>query len=103
MDDKQLINESIKVADILAKELSFWKRLFIYACSVLLSVLIIFGILAYVYIYNTETTIETTTLEGNQNKYGTTGNDIQLLTSDLTNENIIKFLNDFHKTNNITN
>lgn len=103
MDDKQLINESIKVADILAKELSFWKRLFIYTCSVLLSVLIVFGILAYVYVYNTETTIETTTLEGNQNKYGTTGNDIQLLTSDLTNENIIKFLNDFHKTNNITN
>lgn len=87
----------------MAKELSFWKRLFIYACSVLLSVLIIFGILAYVYFYNTETVIETTTLEGNQNKYGTTGNDIQLLTSDLTNENIIKFLNDFHKTNNTTN
>ena len=103
MDDKEIINESIKVADVLAKELSFWKRLFIYACSVLLSVLIIFGILAYIYFYNTETVIETTTLEGNQNKYGTTGNDIQLLTSDLTNENIIKFLNDFHKTNNITN
>lgn len=103
MDDKEIINESIKVADVLAKELSFWKRLFIYACSVLLSVLIVFGILAYVYFYNTETVIETTTLEGNQNKYGTTGNDIQLLTSDLTNENIIKFLNDFHKTNNITN
>ena len=103
MDDKELINESIKVADVLAKELSFWKRLFIYACSVLLSVLIVFGILAYIYFYNTETVIETTTLEGNQNKYGTTGNDIQLLTSDLTNENIIKFLNDFHKTNNITN
>lgn len=103
MDDKEIINESIKVADVLAKELSFWKRLFIYACSVLLSVLIIFGILAYVYFYNTETVIETTTLEGNQNKYGTTGNDIQLLTSDLTNENIIKFLNDFHKTNNTTN
>lgn len=103
MDDKEIINESIKVADVLAKELSFWKRLFIYACSVLLSVLIVFGILAYIYFYNTETVIETTTLEGNQNKYGTTGNDIQLLTSDLTNENIIKFLNDFHKTNNITN
>lgn len=103
MDDKEIINESIKVADVLAKELSFWKRLFIYACSVLLSVLIVFGILAYIYVYNTETVIETTTLEGNQNKYGTTGNDIQLLTSDLTNENIIKFLNDFHKTNNITN
>ena len=103
MDDKEIINESIKVADVLAKELSFWKRLFIYACSVLLSVLIIFGILAYIYFYNTETVIETTTLEGNQNKYGTTGNDIQLLTSDLTNENIIKFLNDFHKTNNTTN
>lgn len=28
MDDKQVINESIKVADVLAKELSFWKRLF---------------------------------------------------------------------------
>ena len=53
MDDKQLINESIKVADILAKELSFWKRLFIYTCSVLLAILIIFGILAYVYVYNT--------------------------------------------------
>ena len=103
MDDKEIINESIKVADVLAKELSFWKRLFIYACSVLLSVLIVFGILAYIYFYNTETVIETTTLEGNQNKYGTTGNDIQLLTSDLTNENIIKFLNDFHKTNNTTN
>ena len=100
MDDKQLINESIKVADILAKELSFWKRLFIYTCSVLLSVLIVFGILAYIYIYNTETTIETTTLEGNQNKYGTTGNDIQLLTSDLTNENILKIINELNKLTN---
>ena len=100
MDDKQLINESIKVADVLAKELSFWKRLFIYTCSVLLSVLIIFGILAYIYIYNTETTIETTTLEGNQNKYGTTGNDIQLLTSDLTNENILKIINELNKLTN---
>lgn len=100
MDDKQLINESIKVADILAKELSFWKRLFIYTCSVLLSVLIIFGILAYIYVYNTETTIETTTLEGNQNKYGTTGNDIQLLTSDLTNENILKIINELNKLTN---
>lgn len=100
MDDKQLINESIKVADILAKELSFWKRLFIYACSVLLSVLIVFGILAYVYVYNTEMIIETTTLEGNQNKYGTTGNDIQLLTSDLTNENILKIINELNKLTN---
>ncbi|TXJ57690.1 hypothetical protein EPJ67_03290 [Brachyspira aalborgi] len=100
MDDKQLINESIKVADILAKELSFWKRLFIYACSVLLSVLIIFGILAYIYVYNTEMIIETTTLEGNQNKYGTTGNDIQLLTSDLTNENILKIINELNKLTN---
>ena len=100
MDDKEIINESIKVADVLAKELSFWKRLFIYTCSVLLSVLIIFGILAYIYIYNTETTIETTTLEGNQNKYGTTGNDIQLLTSDLTNENILKIINELNKLTN---
>lgn len=69
MDDKEIINESIKVADVLAKELSFWKRLFIYACSVLLSVLIIFGILAYIYIYNTETIIETTTQDGFQTQY----------------------------------
>lgn len=69
MDDKQLINESIKVADVLAKELSFWKRLFIYTCSVLLSVLIIFGILAYVYVYNTETIIETTTQDRFQTQY----------------------------------
>lgn len=69
MDDKQLINESIKVADVLAKELSFWKRLFIYTCSVLLSVLIVFGILAYVYVYNTETIIETTTQDGFQTQY----------------------------------
>lgn len=100
MDDKQLINESIKVADVLAKELSFWKRLFIYTCSVLLSVLIVFGILAYVYVYNTETTIETTTLEGNQNKYRTTSNDIQLLTSYLTNENILKIINELNKLTN---
>ena len=69
MDDKEIINESIKVADVLAKELSFWKRLFIYACSVLLSVLIVFGILAYVYVYNTETIIETTTQDGFQTQY----------------------------------
>ena len=69
MDDKEIINESIKVADVLAKELSFWKRLFIYTCSVLLSVLIVFGILAYVYVYNTETTIETTTQDGFQTQY----------------------------------
>ncbi len=69
MDDKEIINESIKVADVLAKELSFWKRLFIYACSVLLSVLIIFGILAYIYVYNTETVIETTTQDGFQTQY----------------------------------
>ena len=100
MDDKEIINESIKVADVLAKELSFWKRLFIYTCSVLLSVLIVFGILAYVYFYNTETVIETTTLEGNQNKYGTTGNDIQLLTSYLTNENILKIINELNKLTN---
>ena len=69
MDDKEIINESIKVADVLAKELSFWKRLFIYTCSVLLSVLIVFGILAYVYVYNTETIIETTTQDGFQTQY----------------------------------
>lgn len=91
MDDKQLINESIKVADILAKELSFWKRLFIYACSVLLSVLIVFGILAYIYIYNTETIIETTTQDGFQTQYKGSNN-ITITTSDITNDNIIKIL-----------
>lgn len=50
MDDKEIINESIKVADILAKELSFWKKLFIYACIIALGLLTTFGILAYVYI-----------------------------------------------------
>ena len=100
MDDKEIINESIKVADVLAKELSFWKRLFIYACSIFLGILIIFGILAYIYVYNTETTIETTTLEGNQNKYRTTSNDIQLLTSYLTNENILKIINELNKLTN---
>ena len=91
MDDKQLINESIKVADVLAKELSFWKRLFIYACSVLLSVLIVFGILAYIYIYNTETIIETTTQDGFQTQYKGSNN-ITITTSDITNDNIIKIL-----------
>lgn len=91
MDDKQLINESIKVADILAKELSFWKRLFIYTCSVLLSVLIVFGILAYVYVYNTETIIETTTQDGFQTQYKGSNN-ITITTSDITNDNIIKIL-----------
>lgn len=91
MDDKQLINESIKVADILAKELSFWKRLFIYTCSVLLSVLIIFGILAYIYVYNTETTIETTTQDGFQTQYKGSNN-ITITTSDITNDNITKIL-----------
>lgn len=91
MDDKQLINESIKVADILAKELSFWKRLFIYTCSVLLSVLIVFGILAYIYVYNTETIIETTTQDGFQTQYKGSNN-ITITTSDITNDNIIKIL-----------
>lgn len=91
MDDKEIINESIKVADVLAKELSFWKRLFIYTCSVLLSVLIIFGILAYIYIYNTETIIETTTQDGFQTQYKGSNN-ITITTSDITNDNIIKIL-----------
>ncbi|TXJ31142.1 hypothetical protein [Brachyspira aalborgi] len=91
MDDKEIINESIKVADVLAKELSFWKRLFIYACSVLLSVLIVFGILAYIYIYNTETIIETTTQDGFQTQYKGSNN-ITITTSDITNDNIIKIL-----------
>lgn len=88
MDDKQLINESIKVADILAKELSFWKRLFIYACSIFLGILITFGILAYIYVYNSKTTA----------KIGA-GNDIQFITSDLTNENVLKLINELNKTN----
>lgn len=99
MDDKEIINESIKVADVLAKELSFWKRLFIYACSVLLSVLIVFGILAYIYIYNTETIIETTTQDGFQTQYKDSNN-ITITTSDLTNENILKIINELNKLTN---
>ena len=99
MDDKEIINESIKVADVLAKELSFWKRLFIYTCSVLLSVLIIFGILAYIYIYNTETIIETTTQDGFQTQYKGSNN-ITITTSDLTNENILKIINELNKLTN---
>lgn len=95
MDDKQLINESIKVADVLAKELSFWKRLFIYACSIFLGILIIFGILAYIYVYNSKTTV----LEGNQNAKIGADNDIQFITSDLTNENVLKLINELNKTN----
>ena len=91
MDDKEIINESIKVADILAKELSFWKKLFIYTCSILLSVLIIFGILAYIYVYNTETVIETTTHDGLQTQYKGSDN-INITTSDLTNDNITRIL-----------
>lgn len=91
MDDKQLINESIKVADVLAKELSFWKRLFIYTCSVLLAILIIFGVLAYIYVYNTETIIETTTQDGFQTQYKGSNN-ITITTSDITNDNITKVL-----------
>ena len=91
MDDKEIINESIKVADILAKELSFWKKLFIYACIIALGFLTTFGILAYIYVYNTETVIETTTQDGLQTQYKGSDN-INITTSDLTNDNITRIL-----------
>ena len=91
MDDKEIINESIKVADILAKELSFWKKLFIYACIIALGLLTTFGILAYIYVYNTETVIKTTTQDGLQTQYKGSDN-INITTSDLTNDNITRIL-----------
>lgn len=57
------------------------------------------GIFSFINIL-TETTIETTTIESNQNKYRTTSNDIQLLTSYFTNENILKIINELNKLTN---
>ena len=98
MEDKELINESIKVSNILSKELSFWKKIFIVSN-------VLFGILSYIYFYNTETTIETITQEGiyNAKQYTETGNNSQLISSDLTNENIIKLMETMKQTNIITN
>ena len=38
-------------------------------------------------------------LEGNQNAKIGAGNDIQFITSDLTNENVLKLINELNKTN----
>lgn len=104
MEDKELINESIKVSNILSKELSFWKKIFIVSNVIWLSLALLFGILSYIYFYNTETVVETTTLEGNQNAKIGTGNYTQLIASDyITNENILKLMTELNKTNNITN
>lgn len=98
--EKEVINESIKVADVLAKQLKIWQRV----SFVLFGILVMFGILSYIYFYNTETVVETTTLEGNQNAKIGTGNYTQLIASDyITNENILKLMTELNKTNNITN
>lgn len=88
MDEKEKIIESIKVSDILAKQLKIWQRV----SGVLLGIILVFAIMFYIYVYNTETTIETTTLEGNQNAKIGTGNYTQLISSDLTNDNILKLM-----------
>lgn len=105
MEDKELINESIKVSNILSKELSFWKKIFIVSNVIWLSLALLFGILSYIYFYNTETTIETITQEGVNTLYnkGTNNNNHQLMASDLTNENIIKLMETMKQTNIITN
>lgn len=98
--EKEVINESIKVADVLAKQLKIWQRV----SFVLFGILVMFGILSYIYFYNTETVVETTTLEGNQNAKIGTGNYTQLIASDyITDENILKLMTELNKTNNITN
>ncbi len=98
--EKEVINESIKVSDVLAKQLKIWQRV----SFVLFGILVMFGILSYIYFYNTETVVETTTLEGNQNAKIGTGNYTQLIASDyITNENILKLMTELNKTNNITN
>lgn len=97
--EKEVINESIKVADVLAKQLKIWQRV----SFVLFGILVMFGILSYIYFYNTDTVVETTTLEGNQNAKIGTGNYTQLISTDLTNENILKLMTELNKTNNITN
>lgn len=95
--EKEVINESIKVSDVLAKQLKIWQRV----SFVLFGILVMFGILSYIYFYNTETVVETTTLEGNQNAKIGTGNYTQLIASDyITNENILKLMTELNKTNN---
>lgn len=102
--EKEVINESIKVADVLAKQLKIWQRV----SFVLFGILVMFGILSYIYFYNTETVVETTTLEGvnalYNNNDGTNNYNHQLIASDyITNENILKLMTELNKTNNITN
>ena len=98
--EKEVINESIKVSDVLAKQLKIWQRV----SFVLFGILVMFGILSYIYFYNTETVVETTTLEGNQNAKIGTENYTQPIASDyITNENILKLMTELNKTNNITN
>ena len=101
--EKEVINESIKVADVLAKQLKIWQRV----SFVLFGILVMFGILSYIYFYNTDTVVETTTLEGvnalYNNNDGTNNYNHQLIATDLTNENIIKLMETMKQTNNITN
>lgn len=100
--EKEIINESIKVADVLAKELAFWKKMFKWSCIISISFIFILLTACYIYIYNTDTVIETTTLDGVQALYTKEGHN--LITSDyITNENIIKLMETMKQTNNITN
>lgn len=93
--EKELINESIKVADVLAKQLKIWQRV----SFVLFGILVMFGILSYIYFYNTDTVIETTTLDRVQALYTKDGHN--LIASDyITNENILKLMTELNKTNN---
>lgn len=102
--EKEIISESIKVSDILAKELAFWKKMFKWSCIISISFIFILLTACYVYVYNTETTIETTTLEGNQNAKIGTGNYTQLISSDvITNDNMLKIIQELNKTNTVTN
>lgn len=48
--EKELINESIKVSDVLAKELAFWKKMFKWSCIISISFIFILLTACYVYI-----------------------------------------------------
>lgn len=47
MENKNIIEESIRIADSIAKKIAFWKKLFIYTLITLFIIIILF--LAYIY------------------------------------------------------
>ena len=99
--EKEFITKIIKVSDILAKQLKIWQKLCIISNIIWLVIAIAFGIMAYIYFYNTDTIIETTTQEGIQTLYKGYDNQ-QIITSD---ENISKLYEELNngKTNNQKN